>query len=130
MPRPHSLSGKIRKKTFTVPYKPGDIVLVNFPFTDLVSSKVRPAIVITAKGEDIIILGIFSKIPEAIQDSWFVINETAEYFTATGLKKKSTIKTEKIAVIHNSIVKKVLGNLRKDIFDTVKEKLKKTLQLE
>ena len=110
-------------------YKQGDIILVNFPFTDLVSSKVRPAIVITAKGEDIIIIGIFSKIPETIQDSWFVIEETAEYFAASGLKKRSIIKTEKIAVIHNSIVKKVLGTLRKDIFDTVKEKLKKTLQL-
>ena len=110
-------------------YKPGDILLVNFPFTDLISSKVRPAIVITAKGEDIIIIGIFSKIPETIQDSWFVIEETAEYFAASGLKKRSIIKTEKIAVIHNSIVKKVLGTLRKDIFDTVKEKLKKTLQL-
>lgn len=110
-------------------YKPGDIVLVNFPFTDLVSSKVRPAIVITTKGEDIIIPGIFSKIPEAIQDSWFVINETAEYFTATGLKKKSIIKTEKIAVVHSSIVKKILGSLHEDIFTTVKEKLKKTLRL-
>lgn len=129
MPRPHSLNGKIRKKTFTVAYKQGDIILVNFPFTDLVSSKVRPAIVITAKGEDIIILGIFSKIPEEIQDSWFVIEETAEYFTATGLKKKSIIKTEKIAVVHSSIVKKTLGSLQEDIFTKVKEKLKKTLQL-
>ncbi len=72
-------------------YKPGDVVLVNFPFTDLVSSKVRPAIVITAKGEDIIILGVFSKIPEKIQESWFVIDEIAEYFAKTGLKKKSII---------------------------------------
>lgn len=129
MPRPHSPNGKIRKKTFTVTYKPGDIVLVNFPFTDLISSKVRPAIVITAKGEDIIILGIFSKIPETIQGSWFVIEETSEYFTVTGLKKKSIIKTEKIAVVHTSIVKKTLGSLQEDIFTKVKEKLKKTLGL-
>lgn len=110
-------------------YKPGDIVLVNFPFTDLISSKVRPAIVITTKGEDIIIIGIFSKIPESIQDSWFVIEETAEYFAASGLKKRSVIKTEKIAVVHTSIVKKTLGSLQENIFTKVKEKLKKTLEL-
>ena len=129
MPRPHFLNGKIRKKTFTVTYKPGDIVLVNFPFTDLISSKVRPAIVIAAKGEDIIIIGIFSKIPDSIHGSWFVIEETSGYFLKTGLKKKSIIKTEKIAVIHNSIVRKTLGTLQEDIFDIVKEKLKEVLQL-
>lgn len=111
-------------------YKAGDIVLVNFPFTDLVSSKVRPAVVVTTKGEDVIILGIFSKIPETIQESWFVIEDTAEYFLKTGLKKKSIIKTEKIAVIQNSIIKKTLGDLKEDIFSIVKEKLKKTLKLD
>ncbi|MEW6067100.1 MAG: type II toxin-antitoxin system PemK/MazF family toxin [Nitrospirota bacterium] len=113
-----------------VAHKAGDIVLVKFPFTDLVSSKVRPAVVITTKGEDVIILGIFSKIPETIQESWVVIEDTAEYFSKTGLKKKSIIKTEKIAVIHNSIVKKTLGVLLEDIFGIVKEKLKKTLKLD
>ncbi len=111
-------------------YKAGDIVLINFPFTDLLSSKVRPAIVITTKREDVIILGIFSKIPEKIQESWFVIEETAEYFIKTGLKKKSVLKTEKIAVIHNSNIRRVLGSLPENIFNTVKTKLKKTLNLE
>jgi len=111
-------------------YKPGDVVLVNFPFTDLVSSKVRPAIVITVKGEDVIILGIFSKIPEKIQESWFIIDETAEYFSKTELKKTSIIKTEKIAVIHNSIIRKSLGSLSENVFALVKTKLKKTLELE
>lgn len=111
-------------------YKSGDIILVNFPFTDLVSSKVRPAVVITIKGEDAIILGIFSKIPEKIMDSWFVIDEGTEYFTKTGLKKRSVIKTEKIAVIHSSIIKRPLGSLPKDIFKIIKAKLKKTLELE
>ena len=111
-------------------YKAGDIVLINFPFTDLLSSKVRPAIVITTKREDVIILGIFSKIAEKIQESWFVIEETAEYFIKTGLKKKSVLKTEKIAVIHNSNIRRVLGSLPENIFNTVKTKLKKTLNLE
>ncbi len=130
MPRPHSQNGKIKKKTFTVTYKPGDIVLVNFPFTDLLSSKVRPAVVIATKGEDVIILGIFSKMPEKIQESWFVVDETADYFAKTGLKKKSIIKTEKIAVIHNSIIRKSLGIVPENIFATIKTKLKKTLGLE
>ena len=111
-------------------YKPGDIVLVNFPFTDLLSSKVRPAVVIATKGEDVIILGIFSKMPEKIQESWFVVDETADYFAKTGLKKKSIIKTEKIAVIHNSIIRKSLGIVPENIFATIKTKLKKTLGLE
>jgi len=111
-------------------YKPGDIVLVTFPFTDLVSSKVRPAIVLTTTGADVIILGIFSKIPEEIHGSHFLISETDDYFAKTGLKKKSIIKTEKIAVIHNSNVKKALGFLPDNIFSTVKIKLKKTLNLE
>ena len=130
MPKLHLQNGKIKKKTFIVIYKPGDVVLVNFPFTDLLSSKVRPAIVITTKGEDIIILGVFSKIPEIIQESWFVIDETAEYFAKTGLKKKSVIKTEKIAVIHSPIIRKRLGSLHENIFNIVKAKLKKTLELE
>jgi mRNA interferase MazF len=110
-------------------YRPGDVVLVNFPFTDLLSSKVRPAVVITVTGADVIILGIFSKIPEKIHESHFVIEETDMYFIKTGLRKKSVIKTEKIAVIHNSNIKKVLGSLPENIFYMVKTKLKKTLNL-
>lgn len=110
-------------------YRSGDIILINFPFTNLTGSKVRPALVIVEKKDDIIVIGIFSKVPGVIEDSWFLLEEDIKGFNQTGLKKRSVIKTEKIAVIHNSIVKKNLGNLPDNIFVAVKEKLRKTLNL-
>ncbi|HHT9126233.1 MAG TPA: type II toxin-antitoxin system PemK/MazF family toxin [Candidatus Brocadiia bacterium] len=110
-------------------YRSGDIILINFPFTNLIGSKVRPALVIVEKKEDIIVIGVFSKVPGVIEDSWFLLEEDIKGFNQTGLKKRSVIKTEKIAVIHNSIVKKKLGNLPDNIFVAVKEKLRKTLNL-
>ena len=55
-------------------FKPGTIVLVNFPFTDLQSSKVRPVLVLTRKGDDVIILGIFSKSIDELRESWIKVD--------------------------------------------------------
>ena len=35
-------------------YSKGDIVLINFPFSDLINAKKRPMVVLAQKGEDII----------------------------------------------------------------------------
>jgi len=111
-------------------YKPGTIVLVNFPFTDLQSSKVRPALVLTTKGDDVIILGIFSKIPDEFRDFWVKIDETDKNFRLTGLKKTSIIKTEKITVIHRSLIRRELGHLSQELLQRVKKTLLKTLEIE
>jgi mRNA interferase MazF len=39
------------------------IWLVCFPFSDLTANKLRPALVVANHREEVIILGIFSKIP-------------------------------------------------------------------
>ncbi len=51
----------------TTPYKRGDIVLVPFPFTDLSSSKRRPALVVSpdwfnSSNQDLVLVGITSQI--------------------------------------------------------------------
>ena len=111
-------------------YKSGTTLLVNFPFTDLQSSKVRPALVLTTKGEDVIILGIFSKVPDEIRESWIKVDEGSSNFHLTGLKKTSVIKTEKIAVIHQSLIRKELGHLSMELMRQVKKALLKTLEIE
>ena len=110
-------------------YETGAIVLVNFPFSDLTSAKVRPALVLTSKGDDVIILGIFSKIPASCRDSWFKLDASEEGFQRTGLKKTSIIKTEKITVLHRSLVRKEIGILGPEAMKRVRQTVAKTLEL-
>ena len=35
-------------------YSKGDVIIINFPFSDLVNAKKRPMVVLAEKGEDII----------------------------------------------------------------------------
>jgi mRNA interferase MazF len=111
-------------------YKPGTVVLVNFPFTDLRSSKVRPALVLTTKGDDVIILGVFSKVPEVMEESWVKVDELSRDFNRTGLKKTSIVKTEKITVVHRSLIRKELGYLSSELMQRVRKTLLRTLAIE
>jgi len=90
--------------------KRGEIWLVRFPFSDLTSAKLRPALVWAIHGEDVILIGIFSRIPTRTKrKTWIVIEEQHPGFRQAGLKKTSLIRAEKIAVVHKSVFQKKLG---------------------
>ena len=89
-----------------------DIWLVQFPFSDLTATKLRPALVIAHHQQEIILVGIFSKIPPYfLKNTWVLITEDSSNFQLTGLKKTSLIRTEKIATVDISIFVRKLAIL-------------------
>ena len=108
----------------------GEVWLVRFPFTDLTSTKLRPALVVAVHGEDAIVVGIFSRAPAGmLRKSWVRIDDHHPAFPQTGLKKPSLLKAEKIAVVHESVFQKKLGKLVPDVMAQVQEALKRALLL-
>ena len=104
----------------TTSYRQGDIVLVSFPFTDLTSSKRRPALIISpdsfnVAGEDLVMAAITSQImndPDAIQLS-------GGDFAEGRLPKKSTVKTTKLFTMHTSLIVKKVCVLKREKMDEV-----------
>jgi mRNA interferase MazF len=110
----------------------GTIVLTKFPFTDLSSSKRRPALVISKtcnEKHDVIVAFISSVIPDQLSETDFVLNTEHRDFPVTGLRKKSIFKMDKVATLNKSIFTGELGYLSKDIIRQLESKLMIALDL-
>jgi mRNA interferase MazF len=124
-------SGTTKRKISTVSNpNPREIWLVQFPFSDLTATKVRPALVLATYKQDVIILGIFSKVPAGIlPERWVLIADTYPRFNQTGLKKSSIIRADKIATVHQSVFQMRLGTLPSDQIPVVEAALKNALNI-
>jgi mRNA interferase MazF len=90
----------------TTRYRRGDIVLVSFPFTDLSSSKRRPALVISPDafnqhGQDVVLVAITSQEPD---DKAVALKRND--FVDGGLPKDSFVKPAKIFTMHSTMILK------------------------
>ena len=107
-----------------------EIWLVKFPFSDLTSTKLRPALILAVHREEVIILGIFSKIPTgSLRNTWVIIPDNHSQFTQAGLKKTSLIRADKIATVSKSVFQRKLGILSTDLSSKVNEALKISLNI-
>ena len=102
----------------------GTIVLVPFPFTDLMASKVRPALVVSRPipGDDVILVFISSK--RGSEGKYDVLVEPSK---RNGLKTSSTIKCAKIATLDKRVILGELGALEAGIMNSVSKNLMKIL---
>ncbi len=106
--------------------KRGKIVLVPFPFTDLLGQKVRPALIVSnqPKSSDVVVLFITSQnkgklpflVPILPSDS-------------NGLKTKSSIVCNKIATLNSKVILGELGEVESEVLNQIDTELKKVLGL-
>jgi PemK-like protein. len=108
------------------------IVLVPFPFDDLSSQKVRPAVCLT--GEilpygHIVLAFITSKISADPADTDLVIETTSAEFKQTGLKVSSTIRLHRLMTISKSIIWRELSILSKAQQQEIRNRLRKLFNI-
>ena len=111
--------------------KRGEVWLVRFRFTDLSSTKVRPAVLWAVFGEDAVVMGVFSRVPaRPLRETWVLIEEEAKDFSQTGLAKTSVVKAEKLAIVHCSVLQRRLGRMSSELMSRTAIALRKALHLD
>ena len=93
----------------------GQVVLIPFPFTDLKSHKVRPAVIVSphpTKRGDVIVAFISSVLPfNDVEASAVIIKITDKEFRKTGLKVSSVFRMDKLVTLHLSLMVRQLGSV-------------------
>ena len=101
----------------------GDIVIFSFPYTDLTSSKARPAVIVNVIEDnynDVILCFISSVIRSQLTQHSILLKPD----TTNNLKATSLVKVSRIATVENSKIKAVIGRLNKDQIEEFKNKFK------
>lgn len=98
----------------------GEIVVLEFPFSNLTNIKRRPALVIKVpKGDDLIVCQITGKSYEKFAE--VVIKK--EDFASGNLKVESYLRMDKLFSIEKSLIKYRIGCLKKEKFVEILEKV-------
>jgi mRNA interferase MazF len=106
--------------------KRGDVVLLPFPFSDLTTSKQRPAVVLSStifnhSHHDVIVVAITSQL--ATQQSSDV-KLTDEDVEQGGLLKPSIVKPAKIVTIDQRLIRKTIGSFTDATINKIQSRIK------
>lgn len=95
-------------------FRRGDVVLVAFPFTDLSTTKMRPALVISSDSYnhsslDIVVAAITSHIPKKVPTTDILLSPDDQ--REAGLPKRSLVRLGKVVTLDQRLIRKKLGQL-------------------
>jgi len=108
------------------------VVLVPFPFDDLSSSKVRPAVCLTdpiGPHDHIILAFITSHIPDRPLETDLIITSGDPDFASTGLRVSSTLQLHRLMTATKSLLRRELGILSPAMQAQLNDRLGKLFDL-
>jgi len=104
------------------------VVLVLFPFDDLTSAKVRPAVCLTdpiGAHRHVVLAFITSRLPDELLDSDYVIDVQHTDFPTTGLHVSSTLQLHRLLTLSTGIIQRELGQLSPAMQVEVQQRVRK-----
>ncbi len=108
--------------------KPGDVILVDVPFTNVSRSKRRPALILLSRGQDHLVAFFTSRLEQAGADD-VVVTASAD----NGLAVDSAVLGTKLFTLHESLISRSLGHVGKSdhraIIDRLLALLRSTVDL-
>jgi len=110
----------------------GDVVLVPFPFTDLTTEKLRPAVVTSVDPQETdVIIAFISSVPSPaeLSETDYLLHRDNPDFAKTGLKKTSTFRMRKLLTIERRKILRRLGSVSSAIQKELDIRLRHALGL-
>ena len=111
--------------------KPGDIVLIRFPQTDLQAGKLRPALVVAVapgRHADLLLALITSHTVQAVSQFDEIIDPSDFDYAVTGLKVRSAVRLARLATVEPSVINARLGHIAPDRLQQIKKRLANWLE--
>ncbi len=102
----------------------GKIVLVPFPFTDLTTVKLRPALVLYEGDQDVVVAFISSRVQALSFRGGVLVSMDHPEFSFTGLKVSSVIRLDKICTILKDLIVGEMGEIGVSIRGLVNEAIR------
>jgi mRNA interferase MazF len=86
----------------------GDVLVLNFPFTNLSGFKKRPSVCLQQQGQDVLVVFLSSVLGKE-RTADFVVEKDAE----NNLVQDSLVRAFKLSTVHEQLVHKKIGSLKK-----------------
>lgn len=109
----------------------GSVILVNFPFTDLSQTKLRPAVVLWLDpvGPDVVVCAITSQKLDHLEAGEIKLEITDLEFRQTGLRVASKIRVTRVVTLDRRLVVRKLGDLGKQYLQELNRQIIQSYQL-